>query len=217
MSERSAFCLDGRDVTPPNRAVHRARQWNGQTPPSPSAGHDRRHQPGCRWLGVRCSSWMSRIHLAACRTRSTADTSGIGMGSTLGTSPRTVSSSALTAITCASFAMKTASASNTAMRASEGAPGRPAQTVPALREAIGRPEQSPADGLTSTLRADQRLSAARRRSALPDGRARAAMSTTLVSATWDASEVLAGPAPRVRHCGDRQDPLARRWCSTVSG
>lgn len=120
-------------------------------------------QPSCRWLGVRCCSWMSRIHLVVCRTRSTADTSGIGMGSTLGTSPTTVSSSALTATTWASFAMKTASASNTAMRASEGAPGRLAQTVPARREAIGRPEQSPVDGLTSAFGADQRLSAPRDR------------------------------------------------------
>lgn len=74
------------------------------------------------------------------------------IGCTLGTSPKTVSSSALTAITWASFAMKTASASSTATRAIEGAPGRLAQTVPVSREAIGRPEQSPADGLTSTLR-----------------------------------------------------------------
>lgn len=74
--------------------------------------------------------------------------------------------------------MKTASASNTAMRASEGGPGRPAQTVPAHREAIGRPEQSPVVGLTSTLLADRRLSAQRWGAAWPDCDCRAAMSTS---------------------------------------
>lgn len=181
-SERSSFRPDGRSVDAPHKP-RGAPRWLTDWTESAVGCHRPRpaHQPSCRWLGVRCSSWMSRIHLVVCRTRSTADTSGIGRGFTLGTSPTTVSSSALTVTTWASFAMKNASASSTVMRASEWASGRLAQTVPAHREAIGRPEQSPADGLTSTLRADQRLSGPRRRSAWPDGRFRAAMSTALWS------------------------------------